>query len=789
MASSNDIQRLSDDQWKELERRADQFADKLAKGKPIDWNEFINDLTDSMRLAVLSELVKIDLAHRWSRKEKPLIDEYVDRFPELGPLHVVSADLICEEFRSRSKYDRQPERDEYRERFPAQFEAVIREIERELPKAMQSGRTDGSVRAETLASLGSEISKVAASTGKQVSEISTGYHKIEMIGEGHFAEVWRAKAPGGVEIAIKVVRQPIDRDAAQRELSALEIIKDLRHPCLLTTFQFWIQERRLHIAMELADGTLRNRMKTCKKQGQPGIPRDELLMYFADAAEGLDFLHSRKVFHRDIKPDNIMLLQGHAKVADFGLSRMQEKQMATVSFAGTPVYMAPEAWGGKGGPRSDQYSLAFAYAELRQGKRPVEGDDFTTVMSRVLEGEPDFTNIPYEEVKILKRAMSKQPENRFKSCSEFVAAMARATGTPVRTRSPIEVQLEGGSDGNDRTYKEPSSENINLDGKSRKKLYAAVGLLLTLAAIGFGVWQFVIKNDKKSDGVSKSPPVTNPIENEGQSNVPIIVNPVGPAEITVAIAQVVVGTALKVERPFLPAGFDAAPDATIVSVGKRKVYEKIVRKFEGGQALFVLLQPADADYFYCMENKVWNAFFRTFVPDLIQQKKVEAKGDEAWRTDDGNWPTRDLDVDTAHHFAKLLGGQLPTPKQWDHAAGFYDKMGRDGPTRVGTAAVGLEEPRSVNAMPGDVGPKGIRDLAGNGWEYTRAAVKDGKEATVPLSEPDPLKDKVILRGQSYESKQALSYADLETLAKVRKEQGYLEGSIFTTFRVVIELPK
>ncbi len=796
MSSSNQFHRLSDDEWKELQKRADQFAEALGKGTAGDWQTFLEDLGGRMRLAVLGELVKIDLEHRWSRGEKPLIDEYVTRFPELGPLHVVPVDLICEEYRLRRKHNQHPSREEYKERFPAQYDAVIREIERERPESPKSVGMNGSVKANTVVSDAEDAKQAAEDAAKQLPEFGASYQKIELIGEGHFAEVWRAKAPDGIEVAIKVVRQPVDRDAAQRELGALEIVKNLRHPCLLATFRFWIQDRRLHIAMELADGTLRNRLKQCKKQGQPGVPRDELLMYFADAAEGLDFLHSHKVFHRDIKPDNIMLLQGHAKVADFGLARLQERQMATVSFAGTPVYMAPEAWGGKGGPRSDQYSLAFAYAELRQGKRPVEGEDFTTVMSRVLEGEPDFSGIPHEEVKILRRAMSKRPEDRFASCSEFMAAMARATGTPVRTRTAYEAALVGrGSDASDdRTYKEPSSENINLGGGGRKKFALAAVLLLLLSGAGFGVWNFFIKNGTKPTGqqqqnnnVVQGPrtdldPKTNNSQVE-KKDPPVV--PLSPFVVIEPFRKGGLQAIANAARCYVPPRFQPDPDAKIVNVGQRLVAERIVFPFGNEKAVFILLRPVGGRPYYFMQNKVWCSFLRAF--DKEKPGKLDG---EKWKTDPDKWPAFDLSVTAAHAFAEWLGGKygkLPTVEQWDFAAGIQDRMGKPGPNRHGKPAVGLTEPRPVDAKERDEGPFGILDLSGNGREYTRDVKRGDIINHVPLRNPTE-EDEVIIRGRDYTFKTPLSYGQIDDWIKTPTARPYAERDKLTSFRVVVEIP-
>ena len=249
--------------------------------------------------------------------------------------------------------------------------------------------------------------------------------------EGQFGEVWRAKAPGGVEVAVKVIAQPSERETARREPQALELVKNLRHPTLMATLAFWEHQQKVYIVVELADGTLRDRMKACKAEGKEGIPPEELVTYIESAAGGLDFLHSKNVFHRDVKPDNILLAAGHAKVADFGLARAQDRPDMSVSFAGTPVYMAPEVWGGKFSARSDQYSLAVTYAELRLGRRPLDGKDFVELMSRQLDEPPDLKGLPPAEKAVLARALAKQPDRRYESCRQFADALFEAVHGPA----------------------------------------------------------------------------------------------------------------------------------------------------------------------------------------------------------------------------------------------------------------------------------------------------------------------------------------------------------------------
>ena len=177
-----------------------------------------------------------------------------------------------------------------------------------------------------------------------------GYRLVGRLGRGGCGEVWKATGPGGFELALKFVclAEPV----GQPELRAIQIIKDIRHPHLLATFGAWQVGRYLIIAMELAERTLLDRFREAAGQGFPGIPAPEIHEHFLDAARGLDYLNEPRhpsggtepvgIQHRDVKPQNLLLVGGSVKVADFGLARILEHTQTSHTGSMTPAYAAPE---------------------------------------------------------------------------------------------------------------------------------------------------------------------------------------------------------------------------------------------------------------------------------------------------------------------------------------------------------------------------------------------------------------------------------------------------------------
>ena len=224
-----------------------------------------------MRVPVLTELVILDLIHRWEHKERPEVEEYVARFPELGPIDKVPAQIIVEECRCRAKAGERYEVSRYRDRFPVQFPLIEKELN-DVKTSTVRGGGSGTVAGSVPAAQSGSVPSMGSNADQ--------YEMVSMLGRGVFGEVWLArKRTSGIEKAIKIVTQPADKEAAQRERRALELIKNLRHPYLLATEDFWVADHRLHIVMELADCTLRNRHGAVPRGGparHPGGRTDRL---------------------------------------------------------------------------------------------------------------------------------------------------------------------------------------------------------------------------------------------------------------------------------------------------------------------------------------------------------------------------------------------------------------------------------------------------------------------------------------------------------------------------------
>jgi eukaryotic-like serine/threonine-protein kinase len=291
-----------------------------------------------------------------------------------------------------------------------------------------------------------------------------GYRLMERLGRGGYGEVWKAEAPGGLFKAIKFVYGDLedagdDNKAAAQELKALNRVKTIRHPFILSIERFDIIEGQLLIVMELADRNLWDRYQECRLQGLPGIPREELLRYLDEASEALDLMNQQyQIQHLDIKPQNLFLVHNHIKVADFGLAKDLEGIRATITGGVTPVYAAPETFEGWISRYCDQYSLAIVYQELLTGMRPFPGTNTRQLLLQHLTATPDLSSLPANERNVVGRALSKKPDDRFASCGEFVRMLRESQKTHAISDSAATPQPDP-----DKTvvnYKPPPTQPV-----------------------------------------------------------------------------------------------------------------------------------------------------------------------------------------------------------------------------------------------------------------------------------------------------------------------------------------
>ena len=389
------------------------------------------------------------------------------------------------------------------------------------PRAQETGRTMG----ETSHPLPSGSDQVLLTPGARPLP---DFQLVKLLGRGGFGEVWRASGPGGIDVALKFVR--LGEQTGAVELRSLELMKNVRHAHLLPLFGAWQRNQYLILAMELGDQTLLDRLQEALRENLPGIPVKELLEYADEAARGIDFLNEYRhptakgagggIQHKDIKPQNLLLVGGSVKVADFGLARLLEHSVSTATGSLTPAYAAPEFLGGQATRWSDQYSLAISYCQLRGGRLPFEGSP-VQVMAGHMQMAPDLTMLPERERPAVARALAKKPEERWPNCRAFVEALA--TGKTVRGT---------------REKPAPKFAPEIPPRRSRKWVAVAAVALLALAVpaavllAGLGRGQTADEGDRiagipsgsgleTSGGVKKEPPVPSPDDKVKAPSAPV----------------------------------------------------------------------------------------------------------------------------------------------------------------------------------------------------------------------------------------------------------------------------
>ena len=265
--------------------------------------------------------------------------------------------------------------------------------------------------------------------------IMNRYKVLAELGQGGMGVVYKCfDETAGIEVALKALPPELSHNTIEMEdiKDNFQLVHNLHHPNIASsnTLERDISNGNYYLIMECCEGEdLRRWLKRKRKECE--LKLEEVLPIIEQVASALDYAHEMKIMHRDIKPGNIMIDQfGKIKVLDFGLAAQIHTSMTRVSMAyhgtsGTGPYMAPEQWEGRiQDARADQYALAVMTYEMLAGHTPFESTDAAVLREAVLKSKViSLENVPkYVDVAIL-RALSKEPAERFESCSEFAAAL------------------------------------------------------------------------------------------------------------------------------------------------------------------------------------------------------------------------------------------------------------------------------------------------------------------------------------------------------------------------------
>jgi serine/threonine protein kinase len=276
------------------------------------------------------------------------------------------------------------------------------------------------------------------------------YELHEPLGKGGFGTVYRATDTVlNRAVAVKILHPQMAEDAEflERFRREAQVVAALDHPNIVAVYDLGEIEGRIFIVMKyLPGGSLADLVR------RGALPYARALEIMTQVCSGLQQVHAKGWVHRDLKPGNILFdVEGRAVVGDFGLARVLTSSTSSISAGiGTPFYRPPELWRGKppASPATDVYSLGCILGEMLTGRILFAGDTPDEVITRHLLDGPEFgptwppPGCPQNAIDVMKRALERDPANRYASAGEMIKALTAAPVQPAVETGIVDTPAE-----------------------------------------------------------------------------------------------------------------------------------------------------------------------------------------------------------------------------------------------------------------------------------------------------------------------------------------------------------
>ena len=266
-----------------------------------------------------------------------------------------------------------------------------------------------------------------------------GNFRIErLVGSGGMAQVyygWDVVLQRPVAVKVIAQRYRHHTSYTERFLREARTVARWRHEHIVQVYHAAEEDGLYYLVMEYVDGSdLAALLQAYHKAGER-LPHDELLRIARDVAGALDFAHQRDVIHRDVKPSNVLITaEGRVLLSDFGLV-LDRREGSSGEVLGSPSYVAPEQAlrSASAVPQSDLYSLAVILYEMLVGRPPFDDPSPTSLALQHITASPPPPNtfnpdLNEETSRVLLKALSKKPEERYQSGAALVQALSAALG-------------------------------------------------------------------------------------------------------------------------------------------------------------------------------------------------------------------------------------------------------------------------------------------------------------------------------------------------------------------------